>query len=361
MSKPGVVLVWSGDRPVTQTFLVEGEHLILGRQLSPGDDRVSTQHTKVFPRPKDRPYYEHYDDFVLTDLNSRNGTFANGEKVAFQKVVKDRAVLRTGRTVWVALLDVDARVDEPVPFSELPLVLVDVARETVPDLAIHATAIERCLLSAWDSREHFVTTVKAAARACLAAERAQLRGSAFDAVRLRNPIRPFAALFEHVFGVPPPFAIPDPYVMNAKLEIDGVPYESMITTKGTEAIVVQAHVGAIGAAPAGSFQAGFWGHGVNSYAVYYSRVTDKYRLFLRLPYGEGVYCADPKAERAEALATLAKYSTLVETLPARFIEIVESMGEGYYRIERLDGSVVESDRNNRFFALAGVDFEALVR
>ena len=38
-------------------------------------------------------------------------------------------------------------------------------------------------------------------------------------------------------------------------------------------------------APVGYFLIGFWGHGTNSYAFYYSRVDSMSKIFFRLGYG----------------------------------------------------------------------------
>src|SRR5438874_2628587 len=68
---PGVVVVWSGAAPTVQAFRIPAAGLIIGRELleHTTDDRISRQHARVIWRDK---------RFVVTDLGSRNGTYAGG-------------------------------------------------------------------------------------------------------------------------------------------------------------------------------------------------------------------------------------------------------------------------------------------
>src|SRR5258706_14070163 len=66
---PGVVVVWSGAHPVVHAFRIPSSGLVLGRELleNTTDDRISRQHARVSWKDK---------RFVVTDLGSRNGTYA---------------------------------------------------------------------------------------------------------------------------------------------------------------------------------------------------------------------------------------------------------------------------------------------
>src|SRR5687767_9401600 len=97
---PGVVVVWSGATPTVQAFRIPAAGLVLGRELleSTTDDRISRQHARVMWRDK---------RFIVTDLGSRNGTYAGGHALVDREVtVTAPSVVRTGRTVSVLLEDV---------------------------------------------------------------------------------------------------------------------------------------------------------------------------------------------------------------------------------------------------------------
>ncbi|MDX2092212.1 MAG: FHA domain-containing protein [Kofleriaceae bacterium] len=97
---PGVVVVWSGAVPVVQAFRIPEQGLVIGRELleHTTDDRISRQHARVMW--KDRR-------FVVTDLGSRNGTYAGGHALIDREVtVTAPSVVRTGRTVSVLMEDI---------------------------------------------------------------------------------------------------------------------------------------------------------------------------------------------------------------------------------------------------------------
>lgn len=99
---PGLVVVWSGPAPTVQVFRVPPEGVILGRELlaQTSDDRISRQHARV---------QVHDRRFVVTDLGSRNGTYAGGLALVDREVsVTAPSVVRTGRTVCVLLDDIRA-------------------------------------------------------------------------------------------------------------------------------------------------------------------------------------------------------------------------------------------------------------
>ncbi|MBA3454375.1 MAG: FHA domain-containing protein [Deltaproteobacteria bacterium] len=97
---PGVVVVWSGAIPVVSAFRIPEGGLVIGRELleNTTDDRISRQHARVMWRDK---------RFIVTDLGSRNGTYAGGHALVDREVtVTAPSVVRTGRTVSVLLEDV---------------------------------------------------------------------------------------------------------------------------------------------------------------------------------------------------------------------------------------------------------------
>jgi transcriptional regulator of acetoin/glycerol metabolism len=97
---PGVVVVWSGAAPTILAFRVTTAGLVLGRELleNTSDDRISRQHARVAWRD---------NRFVVTDLGSRNGTYAGGNPLVDREVtVTAPSVVRTGRTVSVLIDDV---------------------------------------------------------------------------------------------------------------------------------------------------------------------------------------------------------------------------------------------------------------
>jgi hypothetical protein len=95
-----VVVVWTGAAPTIQAYRVPPTGLVLGRELltNTTDDRISRQHARVGWRDK---------RFVVTDLGSRNGTYAGGNPLVDREVtVTAPSVVRTGRTVSVLLDDI---------------------------------------------------------------------------------------------------------------------------------------------------------------------------------------------------------------------------------------------------------------
>src|ERR1043165_430723 len=97
---PGVVVVWSGATPTVQTFRVPPNGLVIGRERLENTTaaRISRQHARVIWRDK---------RFVVTDLGSRNGTYAGGHALVDREVtVTPPSVVRTGRTVAVLVEDI---------------------------------------------------------------------------------------------------------------------------------------------------------------------------------------------------------------------------------------------------------------
>ena len=136
MADEGVVAVWSGASCASQAFRIPAEGFVLGRELLPGttDDRLSRAHARI-SRLDGR--------LVASDLGSRNGTYVNGHAIETDTVeLVPGAVIRTGRTVWMIVADV-ARRDA----ARQVQTIFDVARAAAPEIAIHASLLERCLLA----------------------------------------------------------------------------------------------------------------------------------------------------------------------------------------------------------------------
>ncbi len=96
----GAVIVWTGASPTVQAFRIPADGLVIGRELldQTTDDRISRKHTRV-------SYAEHR--FIVTDLGSRNGTYAGGHALVDREVtVTAPSVVRTGRTVSVLMEDI---------------------------------------------------------------------------------------------------------------------------------------------------------------------------------------------------------------------------------------------------------------
>ncbi len=97
---PGAVVVWTGAAPTIQTFRIPPGGLVMGRELldNTTDDRISRQHARIQWRDR---------RFVVTDLGSRNGTYAGGNPLVDRELtVMAPSVVRTGRTVCVLVDDI---------------------------------------------------------------------------------------------------------------------------------------------------------------------------------------------------------------------------------------------------------------
>jgi DNA-binding NtrC family response regulator len=132
--KAGVVVVFSGDRPVCQPFALEGRPLVLGRESREGasidDARMSRHHAEVAIGPT---------GWLVRDLGSRNGTRVNG-RIASSTVACDTPpVLRLGRTVAVAVHDVLPFFAAP-PMRSEDIVLGPKSRATFAEIAAVAAS-----------------------------------------------------------------------------------------------------------------------------------------------------------------------------------------------------------------------------
>ena len=104
----GVVVVWSGDKPLLETYRIPKEGLVFGRDhADPSDERISRLHMELTVDE---------DRIIVEDRNSRNGTTVNNFAVSARSVRPWLpAIVRTGRTVSVLVPDI--RPYEHVPIS----------------------------------------------------------------------------------------------------------------------------------------------------------------------------------------------------------------------------------------------------
>jgi len=89
---PGVVVIWTHDRPAQLVLPLAGGRLELGRaaqeELFENDDRVSREHCRL---ELDGP------GWTVTDLDSRNGTFVQAVRVEGKRSSLEPPLLRVGR------------------------------------------------------------------------------------------------------------------------------------------------------------------------------------------------------------------------------------------------------------------------
>lgn len=87
-------LVALGGEEIGATYAI-GTHLIVGRSsecdLQVTDDSLSRQHARIYPRNTGL--------FVIEDLQSRNGTWVNGERVGTHEL-RDGDRIQIGRRMW---------------------------------------------------------------------------------------------------------------------------------------------------------------------------------------------------------------------------------------------------------------------
>jgi FHA domain len=134
MADNGVLAVWSGNAAVSLAWRI-ADGIVLGRELLPDttDDRLSRVHARI-SRLDGR--------LVASDAGSRNGTFVNGHAIETGTAeVVPGTVIRTGRTIWTIVADV-AHTDA----ARKVRAIAGAARAVAPEVAIHASLIERCLL-----------------------------------------------------------------------------------------------------------------------------------------------------------------------------------------------------------------------
>jgi hypothetical protein len=355
-------MLWAVDEPLLRAFGVDtpfwdadAQCLKISRRQSPRDERMARRHAVLFPQDR---------GFTLSDVSAGQDTYVDGDRLEGSAAVQHGSIVRTGGTVWIVLRDVSrfesASLDpthgleladrmpseDPVgsagengiPWLQIPFLI----HRAAGGVAVDASLVERCLLSFWPDGEALVAAIQAALRRCADEGGRVLLPDHLDPVRPLRPALPFAQHFELVMGVPPPFDIPPDYKVLIRGKREGVFHEMLIGSPEGPSFVDQAFLGLLANVQPGWFQAGFWGHGINSYSVYLGRATERYTLFLRLPYGAGACSSDRDRERRGALERLVRYQKLAETLPVRRAVLVDSLGTAYYELERSDGSIVKS-------------------
>lgn len=121
VATPGIVMV---ARSTEAVALALGPAAVLGRTVKPvdrtsfdiDDDRMSREHASVrFER----------GHWVIADLESRNGTYVNGQRVNGEVRRRGDSVLRLGHTVFVLLADASG---QPAPLDGDAVVGPELAR-----------------------------------------------------------------------------------------------------------------------------------------------------------------------------------------------------------------------------------------
>jgi transcriptional regulator of acetoin/glycerol metabolism len=98
---PGLVVIWTHDRPAELVLPLAMGRVELGRaaqpQLFATDDRVSREHCRV-----------EFDGtgWIVRDLDSKNGTFVHGLRVEAQSSSLEPPLIRVGRSLLWAVRDV---------------------------------------------------------------------------------------------------------------------------------------------------------------------------------------------------------------------------------------------------------------
>ena len=140
------------------------------------------------------------------------------------------------------------------------------------------------------------------------------------------------------------FGIPIPEIMLPReelLPLDNLLFGSSVAKSFKELYLVQGSItNFIESCPKDYFLIGFWGHGVNSYALYYLRVDSWSKIFFRLPYG-GVYEDNEKNAR-HIREFLINFFAFEKELVGKIKSLiaVESMGEGSYKVVTFDGKEI---------------------
>jgi len=111
-SKPVVVLIATGDRPLVRIVPLRGGGAVLGREierpggaLELGDGRASRRHAEV---------RRHGIGWKVKDLGSHNGTYVDGKRIEGEVSAPDGAIVRTGHSLWWLVADGDAWSDDAV-------------------------------------------------------------------------------------------------------------------------------------------------------------------------------------------------------------------------------------------------------
>lgn len=150
------------------------------------------------------------------------------------------------------------------------------------------------------------------------------------------------AAYRQCFGLPMPWMmLRDRALVPVHAEIgSGILLGSPSAVR--RAFLVQSEIDEfVHSCPQGYFLTGFWGHGVNTYAFYYSRSDSWGRVFFRLPYG-GVY-SDNGTMGHRVREFFVHYFDFEQKLSGRVKTLlaIDSMSMGRYEIVMRDGRVFE--------------------
>jgi transcriptional regulator with GAF, ATPase, and Fis domain len=99
--QPGMLLIFSGGKPLSQAVPLPGREIELGRDSSVWgslmDPLLSRRHARIsYDRGR----------FSVRDLGSRNGTFVDGEMLTSDALMEGVCVVRTGGTLFLLVQDV---------------------------------------------------------------------------------------------------------------------------------------------------------------------------------------------------------------------------------------------------------------
>jgi transcriptional regulator of acetoin/glycerol metabolism len=99
---PGLVMIFSGGRPHCVPMRLDTKSIVLGRfpaddVVVVDDDRISRRHTRISLKS---------EGVRVTDLESRNGTFVDGVRVADETYARLPRLLRLGQSLVLFVADV---------------------------------------------------------------------------------------------------------------------------------------------------------------------------------------------------------------------------------------------------------------
>jgi transcriptional regulator of acetoin/glycerol metabolism len=98
---PGLVVIFSQGRPQCSPIRLDAKPVVLGRFPAEGvvvvdDDRISRRHTQISAKS---------DGVRVTDLESRNGTFVDGQRIRDETYTRLPRLLRLGQSLLLFVAD----------------------------------------------------------------------------------------------------------------------------------------------------------------------------------------------------------------------------------------------------------------
>ncbi|MBI4919447.1 hypothetical protein HY837_05930 [archaeon] len=99
--------------------------------------------------------------------------------------------------------------------------------------------------------------------------------------------------------------------------------------------------------PEGYFCLGFWGHGVNSYRIYFAKANDWENIYFEISYG-GVYMDNKRAAEnvKESFLKLAELENAVKEKTKKLF-VFYRVGATFWKIELKNGKIKESGFRSR--------------